>query len=370
VISIPIYLRIYNIQPSGTFLDPMGVEARLVLTTDLVKIPGKISADLSQAKVSVDNLVPAGADHGNEGTNFTSNNNASFGLLKTFLQTKIEEQGKAMVSLMPPATFTYPAPAEIQGFFALQLQAALNGLGAFEVWPGKATRPPQLEVKLVTPVVLADVLAFGMQTSPGAVNAGALTNFVPSGKLFAIAVSADKTMTVMKNAINAKFPSLPTVIPNVHGHDVRLESLNPSLTSALHFSGDVTVLDVTFLNLDIGAGFDVDVGLEWLPPDANGQKLKADPGDPDVDLSGWAWLVSIIAGLLTYGVVGVVIAVIVDEIVEGIASDIGGEVVNNQVTNAVDGMEPWPSPLDKVGDVKSAFENPVGIDSDGLLIQG
>jgi hypothetical protein len=364
-ISIPIHLGIYNIRPPGAPINgPLGVEAQLVLTADLTAIPGSVSANLNMAKVTVQNLVPAGPIYGVEGPNYMP----YAGLLGPILQSQLEQQGKDMVQQMNPISYTYPDSSKIQGFIVQQILQKLNAKGPFEIWPGTAI--PPVAVNDVADIVLPDALVIALNPNPGS-DINPLTNFVPAGKSFAIAVSGQRTMSMVNASIAAQFPTFPVVIPNVHGHSVRLKSLNPSLTNAIHFSGDLTVINAILGHWDVDASYDVDVGLEWLPPDIAGlQKLKANTGEPDVDLSGLAWLVSILTGFLTFGVTGVVIAIVVVAIVEDVTSSIGSDVVKDQVTNAILGLRAWPSPLQSVGEVKSAFENPIIISSDGLLFGG
>ena len=119
------------------------------------------------------------------------------------------------------------------------------------------------------------------------------------------------------------------------------------------------------------ASFDVDVGLEWLPPDANGlQLIKADVGDPDVHLSGLAWLLLILGGLITGGIAGAVVGTVIGLVVQGVASNIGSTVVVDQVTKAVTGVGAWPSPIDAIGNVNAAFDKTIVISPDGLLFTG
>jgi hypothetical protein len=364
-ISIPIHLKIYNIRPLGSPVkDPLGIEAQLVLTTDLTAIPGSVSANLKLATVEVQNLVPAGPIYGDEGPNYMP----YAGIFGPVLQSQLEQQGEQMVQQMNPISYTYPDPSKIQGFIVEQILKQLNAKGPFELWPGTAT--PPVAVNDVADIVLPDALVIAINSNPGS-DINQLTNFVPAGKSFGIAVSGQRTMSMVNDAKAAQFPTFPVVIPNVHGHSVRLKSLNPSLTNAIHFSGDLTVINAILGHWDVDASYDVDVGLEWLPPDTAGlQKLKANTGEPDIDLSGLAWLVSILTGFLTFGVTGVVIAIVIVAIVEDVTSSIGSEVVKDQVTSAILGLRAWPSPLQSVGEVKSAFENPIIISPDGLQFGG
>ena len=373
-VVIPIHLRLSNLTKTIALalnLHPfMGIEAQLVLTSTDLQLAGPVSVDLSHSNVVVRNLVPAGPDYGDEGPNYIANRTivAPFGDLDILLATNLQNQAKTQFVInLGPFSFAFPGTAEIQAFIATALHDNLVARPPFEVWPGTAKLPVALNDVAVR--ALPDALAIAINASPGA-DIGLLDNFVPAGRAFAIAISAARTLAMIHQAITDKFPTLPVVL-KVDGHDVRLKSLNPSLTSFLHFSGDVTVIDAILGSIDVDAGYDVDVGLEWLPPDAAGaQKLKPDAHDPDIHLSTLAWILGLLLGFLSGGVIGLVIGIVVLEIIKHIASTIGGALVTDKVSGAVDGLQAWPSPLGTVGNVQSAFENPIAISPDGLLIGG
>jgi hypothetical protein len=373
-IAIPIHLKIYEIQKAIAYtpdlLAPMGVEADLILLANLVKTPGNVSVDLSMADVSVEALAPAGPAYGVEGPNYTMNK-ALLGValnLDDLVTTNLQSRGQDIVKNFAPIEFNYPTPDQLQEFIAQAFHDAIAAKPKMEIWPNGAT--PPVGVKDLKIVILADVLIIALNAR-GSTTPGSFNNFVPAGKGFAVAISGEETMDMVNAAINNLFPSLPTTVPNVDGHDVKLNSLSPSLTSALHFSGDVTVVNAILGSIDVDAAFDVDVGLEWLPPDTKGfQNIKSDPGDPDVHLSGLAWLLSILAGYITFGLVGVIIAIVVAAIVEKIASNIGGQLARDAVTNAVEGLQAWPTPLQGVGTVQAAYDKEIDISPDGLLSKG
>jgi hypothetical protein len=288
--------------------------------------------------------------------------------LDDLVTTNLQSRGQDMVKNFAPIEFNYPTPAQLQEFIAQAFHDAIAAKPKMEIWPSGAT--PPVGIKDLKIVILADVLIIALNAR-GSTTPGSFNNFVPAGKSFAVAVSGEETMDMVNTAINNKFPSLPASFSNVDGHDAKLNSINSSLTSALHFSGDVTAVNVILGSIDVDAGFDVDVGLEWLPPDTKGfQNIKSDPGDPDVHLSTLAWVLSILAGFITFGIVGVIIAIIVAAIVEKIASNIGGQLARNSVTNAVDGLQAWPTPLKGVGTVQAAYDKEIDISPDGILSKG
>lgn len=373
-VVIPIHLRISNLTKTLSIapnLRPfMGIEAQLVLTSADLQLAGPVSVDLRKANVTVRNLVPAGSDYPDEGANYIANRSvlAPYGDLDSLFAASLESQAKTQfVTKLAPLSFAFPSTFDIQVFIATALHGKLAARPPFEVWPGSAA--PPVAVNDVAVRALPDALAIAINAGPGA-DIGLLDNFVPAGRSFAIAISAARTLSMIQQAIDAKFPTLPIVF-NVKGYDVRLRSLTPSLTSFLHFSGGVTVIDAILDSIDVDANYDVDVGLEWLPPGpADAQKLKPMVHDPDISLSTLTWILGLLLSFLGGGVIGLVIVGVALEITRQIASTIGGAIVADEVSGAVEGLQAWPSPLGTAGDVKSAFENPVTISPDGLLIGG
>jgi len=384
-IAIPIHLKMYSIVAQGNapFLnDPMGVEAQLVLTADLTEAPGSVSADLAAATVTVQNLVPAGPAYGNEGPNYTANKAtlAMQGIpLDTAIEAGLRQQGQSMVQNLPHVAFNYPTQAQIETFIGDQFYQQLIAEGSISVWtPQTGGGPAPVNINDVTVQALVDALAIALNAGAGA-NAALLVNFVPAGMSFAIALSGAEVITIIQQTIHSPqsqggfgttFPHPPMRFHNVDGHDVDLKRLDPSLTTAIHFSGDVTVINAILGSIDVDASFDVDIGLDWQNNADGTQMLHADPGAPDVHLSGLAWLVSILLGFITFGVVGVIVAIVVLVVVTNIASRIGGSLVKNQITNEVTGIGAWPSELIGIGTIASQFQNPITISPDGLLFGG
>lgn len=387
-IVIPIHVRFDNIQKTISLapdlVPMMGVETQLIVTTtDLALAPGQISVDLGRAWVEVGAIMPAGSNYPGEGANFKKNADIANSLLGTgtlenLMRSNLKSQGEGMLLKLPanlrPFSFAYPKPSDLQMFLARQIRDSMMGIGPQEIFPGPSPRPLPILPTLVVPVVLSDALAICINTkSTAGLSPAGMLNFVPVGDIFAIAISASKTLGMINDAIHAQFPSFPVVL-DVDGRQVRLKSLTPSLTTAIHFSGDLTAMNVILGKWDVDASFDEDVGLEWLPPDPtkdNTQHLNATPGDPDVHLSALEWLISILAGLITAGIAGAVVDILITAIVEKIASDMGSKVVTTGVSNAVQSVTAWPSPISGFQiTANSAFNKNIGISGDGLLFGG
>jgi hypothetical protein len=217
-----------------------------------------------------------------------------------------------------------------------------------------------------------------------AINAGggaditALTDFVPAGDMFAIAISAAKVLGIIDTSIHRPeseggfgpgFP--PKEFDNVNGHKAKLTRLDISLIAgAIHMDGDVTVINAILGSIDVDTSFTEDVGLHWQDNADGTQQMKSDPGSPSVDLSVLAWIVSFLIGFITLGLVGGVIALVVMMIVTGVAQSIGSTLIVNSVTNQVEGIGAWPSQLVKIGTVQSKFTNPIVIAPDGIVVAG
>ena len=385
-ITVPIHLKIYQIVAKSAqapaLSDPMGVEAQFLITADLVENPGSVSANLPAAQVQVQNIVPAGPAYGNEGPHYTANKAtlaSVFIPLDTAISTALQQQGQRMIQNLQPVTFDYPTETQIENFIGDQFFQQLTAEGSISVWtPETPGGPTPVQLTDVTVQALTDALAIAINSSPGS-NASLLTNFVPAGMSFAFALSGTEVLNIIQQTIHSPvsqggfgptFPNPPMRFHNVDGHDVDLKRLDPSLTNAIHMSGDVTVINAVLGSIDVDAGFDVDIGLDWKDNVDGTQMLHADPGTPDVHLSALAWLVSILLGFITVGVVGVIVAVVVMVVVTNIASSIGGSLVKNQVTNAVTGISALPSELIGIGTIASKFENPITIAPDGLVFGG
>jgi len=320
------------------------------------------------------NLVPA---PGVEGTNYTTNSSRLFGLLPGQITTQLQQQGQEMATAMGDISIQVPTQAQIEAAVATALHDQLVATGSLAVWTPQTGGSSPVQVNDVTTHADAQFLAIAINAGAGA-DVTALTDFVPASRIFAIAISAAKVLAIIDQSIHApedqggfgpSFP--PKTFHNVNGHDAKLTRLDISLKSgAIHMEGDITVINAILGSIDVDSSFSEDVGLHWEDNPDGTQKIKSDPGTPDVDLSLLAWIVSFLIGFITLGLVGGIIALVVLLIVEGIAQNIGGKLIVNNVTNQVEGIGAWPSELVKIGNVQSRFENPIGIDTDGMVMAG
>lgn len=375
-LRIPIHLRLSNITAPGglTPFSPMGVEARLAITADLISAPGTLTARFSTATVDVEDFAPA---PGVEGSNYNANKAGAnlFGIdLEAVLKNQIRARGAAIVAALGDQTFNVPTIPQIESFIADQAHAALIGRGDIGLWT--PTPPPggDVTVTSVRPLALADALAFCLNNPAG--NTSVIVNFIPPGQSCAIGLDGAKVIQIIRDQINKPeeeggLGGIPHTFTNVNGHEARLTRLDVSLQNgAIRLEGDVTVIDAIADSIDVDASFSADVGLRWVT-NADGTQML-EPfliGEPDVDLSLLAWILSFLIGFITFGLVGGIIALVLVAVVEGIAERIGGAIVRDEVTGRVRGIGAWPQTLEGIGEVSTSFDNPVLIDPQSVVFQ-
>jgi hypothetical protein len=380
-LRIPVHLKLSGVKAAGSPVptSPMGVVAKLALTCDLVEAPGSITARLATAAVEVEDFAPAptsdaAGSYDGEGANYTLNDGFSGGLLGTLLQEELRARGRQVAGAVGDITVAVPTLAQIETFIADRAHEAITGRGNIGLWTPAPPPDSGVFVENVRPLALAEACAFCLN-DPGGADTGVIVDFIPPGRTCAIAISAAKVLEIIDEQIHRPedeggfgpgFP--PHTFPDVDGHEARLNSLSISLaTGSLHVQGDVTVVDAIADSIDVDASFEAEVGLEWVDAPGGGQMVRPFTISDDVDLSLLAWILSFLLGFITFGLVGGIIAVVVVHVVEGIAERVGGAVIRDEVTGQVQGIGAWPQQLEGIGEVTSRFENPVGIDPQGIV---
>lgn len=384
-ISIPIYLRLYNIETTGaaSFLsleDPMGIETRIILDAPFETPDGWIRVDMGAADVSVAPIAPAGPVHGEEGPNYTANKAAlgAFINLDTLLTTELRTRGQEMAAAIGLKTFAVPTIAQIEAAIAQYFHAELVSRNRISVWtPGDA---PEVDLTLndVTSRAHPTFLALGLNKADGS-DIGALGDFIPDDRDFAIALSAAQCNAAFAKALDDSglaSGDLPKRI-SVDDDDVDINSVNVALgPGALIISGNVTVIDAILGSIDVDADFSSLNGLEWQDSGDNQVIRDFQIGEPNIDPeeSVAAWVIGLLIGILTGGLGGALIAalilLIVQAIVNGIAQSIGASVVKDEVSDSVVGFGGWPERLSRIGFVRTRFENPITIDPTGIVMAG
>jgi hypothetical protein len=97
---IPVHLKLSNMS-SG--LSPAGVVAKLSILADLVVAHGSITAKLSTATIDLEGYAPpsvsdAAGSYGSEGSNCTTDNTFSAGLLENAIKTDLKSRAQAIAS--------------------------------------------------------------------------------------------------------------------------------------------------------------------------------------------------------------------------------------------------------------------------------
>lgn len=390
-ISIPMYLRLHNIRKSGsaagfiTLQQPMGVETRIVMTVPLEQPPGLMRARFDTAVVTVDAIGPAGAVHGVEGANYTANKATLAGLplgglnLDTLLQTEIKKQGQAMVAAIGVREVAVPTVAEIEGAIAKFFHGELERRGRLSVWTPTDAPEVELTIRDVASRVLPAALVIAVNAGDGA-DLAAIADFVPAGQEFAIQLGRSRVeaaITKAREDNDLTDADLPKRM-NADDHDVDLKGLDVFLVdSAIRTTGEVTVIDAILGSIDVDASFRSDIGLAWEDLPGGKQRMHDVPqGEPDIDPeeSVAMWVIGLLLGLLTGGLAGGVIAliilIIVQTVISNVAESVGGALVTDDISGKVIGLSGWPERLTRIGFVSTHFNNPIVVDTSGLLIAG
>ena len=376
-IKIPAHLRFYEIAGSYggfTLESPMGVSATIELLADYEELSDRVIAHLGTAEVSLEDVAPW---PGEEGSNYTANKNllaiGGYDLEQIIKDGFVAGMGAQLHAMFSPDPEVFvPTVAQIENFIEEQVRAEMEARKQILVWQPEPPEGTDVSITDVTPKALGDAMAIGINAGSGA-NADALINFIPADRDFATAVSESKVMEAIDNAIDEEFPDgFPHRFNDVNGHDADLKSLNISLRpGAIHMKGEVTVIDAILWSIDVDADFSANAGLEWQDGPEGGQIIHPFTiGDPDVDLSLLAWIISFLIGFITVGLVGGIIALVVVAIAEGIAERIGGKIIRDEITEELKGIEAWPQTLDNIGTIEARFLNPIEIDPGGILVSG
>jgi hypothetical protein len=367
-IGLPTRLRLSNISnPSAR--SPMAVVATIAINAPLQVVPGNVTAQLSAATVAIEGLGPA---PGPEGQNY-SLNLTGMPSLAGLLTTQLQIRGQAVVAEIGDIVVAVPTVSTIETFIGDQTFDAVRGRGDISIWTPQ-TGDADVQVRDVQAKVLAAAIAFCINAGGGA-NANGITDFIPPGKSCAVAIDGAKVLAIIHDAIRApeseggfgsNFP--PKTFPDIQGRRVRLNSLNPSLINGfIQLKGDVTVFDAIAGSIDVDADFTAKLILKWVDT-PEGQAITAElSGQPDVDIGIGAWILGLIAGLFTFGAVGVIVVIVVLSLADDLAETLGGAVIKDEVTGRVQTISAWPINLEGIGTVDSTFDNPVGIDPQSVM---
>ena len=382
-VLIPIHLKLSNITGSLAPPSPMGVVAKIALTTPLNVVAGSITAPIaSSGVVDLENFGPAPDSDPEVGSYDSEGDNYSLAIafapqLETALKAQITSRASQIVAAIGDIVVPIPTQAQIESFIADQAHAAVVGRGNVGLWTPEP--PPGGEVTLqdVHPQALSDAIAFCINDMGGG-DPTAITNFIPANRTCGIAIAAEKVLEIVDEQIHkpeseggfgTDFPNTP-FRQDAAGHEALVTRLDVSLrTGSIHVEGDVTVVDAIADSIDVDASFEAEIGLQFEDnPDGSGtQIVKPFTISDDVDLSLLAWILSFLTGFITFGIVGGIIAIVIMAVVEGIAEKVGGQIIRDDVTGRIKGIGAWPQSLDGIGEIEARFENPILIDASGIL---
>ncbi|MEL7533745.1 MAG: PKD domain-containing protein, partial [Bacteroidota bacterium] len=379
-INIPTELRFYDIEGdfSGFSLaSPMAVLGRTQITADYVREPDRIAIALSTADVQFLDISPA---PGTEGSNYALNRdlvdlvrsfNPTVPSLDDAIATGFQLAAGPFVSGLPDVDFSLPTLAELESMMAAQVRAELEMRRFIMIWEPD-TADSEFSVENVRAQVLPDVLAIAVNGNDDA-NADALVNFIPGGCDFAIGLDAPFINNNLDEAIAAEFPSLPTRLP-IEDREINLNSIDGFLiNNCLRLRGEITVVDAILGSIDVDGSFTADFDLVWVNTPGGGQtiepRIKGDP-DLDIDLPFFAWLLSFLLGLFTFGALGGVISVVILAVLVSIVESLGGGILRDEITDELVGIKAFPDLLTNIGEVEALFKNPIDIFSSGLILRG
>jgi hypothetical protein len=377
-ITIPIHFRISNIVKqinlAPNLADPMGADAEVVITAPFETAPGSFTARLSAATAAARNITPQAGTL--EGDNYISNKAALGGTLDTFVQNALAQQGQQIAQAWGDTTISHPTVDQIEAFIADAVRQRLVPKGDLPFWQPQTGSSTPVQINDVTPKALSTAIAIAINAGGGA-DANALTDFISSGRDFAIALSRDRVLTSINDAIHRpesdggfgpNFP--PKHFSNVDGHDADLTRLDISLVPGfIHLDGDVTVVDAIAWSIDVDTSFTDDVGLKWEDIAGGKQRLASDPQDPDIDLGLLGWIIAFILAVIL-GPIALVVTLIVYLVAEATVESVGSAFVKNSVSHEVDVLGAFPANLVHIGTIDAKFANPVDIGTDGIVFSG
>lgn len=358
---------------------PMEATAEIVLAVTLSQTAGQLVADVATATVTVKNIQPAANQ---AGTNYETNKTyANIGgvNLEAVIEQQLIARAQALAGQLGQIDIAIPTEAEITAFIAAQAHAALVAHGDVPVWTPNPPASSGVTINAVQPQVIAGALAIGINPGAGA-SASALTNFVPPSRSFAVGIGAARTLALIEKAIHKpvneggfgpNFPSTPMIFPNIQGHEVKVTALEPSLRAgSIHLNGEVTVVNAIAGSIDVSCSFEADAGLEWTSAPNNTQAVKAIDLGHDVHLSAAAWIISLLIGFIGLGIIGGIVVIIIDAVAESVISSVGGQVITSNIDGQLEGLGAWPQELQGIGTVVASFQNPIAIDTEGLVLSG
>lgn len=388
-ISIPIYLRMFAFVPDSfgpiTIASPMGIETRIIINAPFEKYPDRYEAKFGSVSINdvsvgpIDGVKDDIAGNPNEAINYQSNKSNLPIDIDTVLTTQLKQKGMEFANDLGNQRVDIPAISEMETLIADLFYDELTSRNYLAIWSPTAS-DDEFEVDNVEVRVFSDTMNIALNAGAGA-DSSAITNFIPAGMEFSIAMSRSSLdEKIAKARTDGGFDDLPKRFVE-DGKDVDLNTLNITVVDfSIRLTGTLTVIDAVLGSIDVDASFTTNVGFHWEPSgdlNADGfQKMQHELiGEPDVDVDeGIAfWILAIILTIISFGVGGVlvgIITIIVVLIVKAIVENIGSDSLVDGATGAINGITAWPPQLAHIGAIRAVFFDPIEISTSGLVMSG
>lgn len=390
-ISLPLTLRISQIRPAImaqalNLLGPMAIATQLVIAAPLEVSPGRYTARFSAAKVSVGALRPA---PGYEGATY-ARNRLRLPLLGDLIQAHVRAYSEQVAQGLGEISVPTPTVAEIEALIGDLAHQELVGRGPIAVWTADAT-VGGFSVTSIAVRALPDLLAIGLNGAEGA-DLGAVTNIIPAGRQFGVAISGPCLQQVIAEArathgyADADLPAQLTVA----GRAVRLTALDVAVMApAIRMWGSGAVRDPFLRTFIVGARIRADLGLHWEPrrsgsaqsAQAIGARIRGRPAVA-LKVSVVCWVIVAALALLAvrlaqsaiaFGALRLLGGVLIIGgllIVWAIGAQLSQRLVARAVTRVLGGIAVCPANLTHIGQARAVFVDPIMVEPSGMILAG
>lgn len=362
-VSIPVKFSLYSVVPMAVdppppLLEGFLVEATLVASPLLEADPGSpgghtVQLNAPTTDIAVENVKPGGAT-----AHYLGNQMRLGAQFDGIVVDHICHQGSSFLAQLGNLKISVPTVASIEQALASMLQTALATLDSISIWPPKDSAEPPLKIQDVQVKVLVEGLVLGINPEPDVEHL--LVDILPFDRDLAVEISAAGLQNIFETQKRLHDPLHRYQDDDDDEFDLTALSLGLK-AGAMRLDGKMTVIDAIG-PIDVDASFGVDVHLKWTPD--HKIQATADKPDVDVELSLLAEIITLVAGFVTAGALGLVIVAIVEKLAETVAENIGSHVAEDPDFTSV---AAWPSDLPKIGNVTANFDNPIDITAERLL---
>ncbi|NTU81110.1 MAG: hypothetical protein HGA45_17300 [Chloroflexales bacterium] len=381
-ISIPITLRISRLRPGLVaqaldLRDPMAVVTQIVIAAPLEASPGRYTARLSAATVSVGALRPA---LGREGATY-ARNRLRLPLLGDLIQAQVREYSERVAQGLGDISIPTPTVAEIEALIGDHVHQELVARRQIAVWTADAN-VAGLSVTTIAVRALPNVLAIGLNAGEGA-DLGAVANVIPTGRQFGVAISSGCVQQIIAET-RAAHGFADTDLPRrltLGGREVQLTALDVAVMApAIRMRGSGTVHDPFLGTFIVGAQVRADIGLHWEQQRTGnaqasqtiGLRIRGAPAVA-LEVSLAYWVIAAALALIAFGALQLLGSLIVVSgvlILRVISWRLGQGLVARTITEVLRDMVVWPSNLTRIGRARAVFVDPVVVEPWGMILAG